>query len=423
MRSVLCALAVTIILILSFNKLVYDDMPVANATIVLTEVNRHKQDVKSILMTDSNFSDLSFFDAMLKNNRILMLGEMMHNDGETFKAKARIIRYLHEQLDYNVVLYEAGQYDMWMMNAQMDTLMDKSQEKTIGGTGLFDFWWQNQENQPLLTYYKKTKSTERPMILGGFDIQFSGRGLSNIRVKLLEDFLLKNGIDSTKYPLLKKNSNRLEYLTYEPFASKRLNANEKKQFLAELDELNRRILSGVKDSEHLIYSRYLSDMKHNFDKSWRYKTGSMQSMHFRDSLMAENLTYQIDSLYAGKKIIVWCANIHSFSAPYNKDYRPLGTYLKRKYGAQAYSLDFTSYGRYDKTGRVVDRVGKLAVENVFHATKLPYFFLDLRELSNNSILKQNFSSVINQGIDEDRRWHDFIDGIFYIDINKDPIYR
>ncbi len=140
MRSVLCALAVTIILILSCNKLVYDDMPVANATIVLTEVNRHKQDVKSILMTDSNFSDLSFFDAMLKNNRILMLGEMMHNDGETFKAKARIIRYLHEQLDYDVVLYEAGQYDMWMMNAQMDTLMDKSQEKTIGGTGLFDFW-------------------------------------------------------------------------------------------------------------------------------------------------------------------------------------------------------------------------------------------------------------------------------------------
>ncbi len=423
MRGVLCALAITTVLILSFNKLVYNDTPMANHATLLTEVNRHKKEIKSILMTDSNFSDLRFFDATLKNNRILMLGEMLHNDGETFKAKARLIRYLHEHLDYDVVLYEAGQYDMWMMNAQMDTPTSRSQVKTVGGIGLFDFWWQNEENQLLLTYYKNTKTSQNPISLGGFDIQFSGRESSDKRAKLLEDFLVKNGIDSTKYPLLKKNRNKLEYLTYERFASKQLDADQKKQFLAELDALSRVISRGVKDNEHLIYSRYLSDMRNNFDKSWRYKSGSMQSMHFRDSLMAENLCYQIDSLYAGKKIIVWCANIHSFSAPYNKDYRPLGTYLKRKYGAQAYSLDFTSYGRYDKTGRVVDRVGKLAVENVFHATKSPYFFLDLRELSNNSILKQNFSSVINQGIDEDRRWHDFIDGIFYIDINKDPIYR
>ena len=423
MKSVLCALAVTIFLILSFNKLVYQDMPLTNRAAFLTEVNRHKKDIKSILMTDSNFSDLSFFDSMLRNNRILMLGEMLHNDGETFKAKARLIRYLHEHLNYEVVLYEAGQYDMWMMNAQMDTLTNKSLAKTIGGIGLFDFWWQNETSQSLLTYYKNTKSTENPISLGGFDIQFSGRGLADKRAKLLEDFLLKNGIDSTRYPLLRKNSNKLGYLIYERFASKQLDANQKKQFLAELDGLSRMIRGPKPDAEQLIYSRYLSDIKNNFDKSWRYKTGSMQSMHFRDSLMAENLIYQIDSVYAGKKIIVWCANVHTFSAPYNKEYLPLGAYIKRRYGNQAYSLDFTSYGRYNKTGRIVDRVGKRAVENVFHAVKSPYLFLDLRELPDNSIFKQNFSSVINQGIDENRKWHEFIDGIFYIDINKDPIYR
>ena len=423
MKSVLCALAVTVFLILSFNKLVYKDVPTADRMALLSEVNRHKKEIKNILMTDSNFSELSFFDSMLRNNRILMLGEMLHNDGETFKAKARLIRYLHEHLNYEVVLYEAGQYDMWMMNAQMDTLTNKSLAKTIGGIGLFDFWWQNEASQSLLTYYKNTKSTENPISLGGFDIQFSGRELADKRAKLLEDFLLKNGIDSTRYPLLRKNSNKLGYLIYERFASKQLDANQKKQFLAELDGLSRMIRGPKPDAEQLIYSRYLSDMKNNFDKSWRYKTGSMQSMHFRDSLMAENLIYQIDSVYAGKKIIVWCANVHSFSAPYNKEYLPLGAYIKRRYGNQAYSLDFTSYGRYNKTGRVVDRVGKLAVENVFHAVKSPYFFLDLRELPDNSIFKQNFSSVINQGIDENRKWHEFIDGIFYIDINKDPIYR
>ncbi|MDF2475095.1 MAG: hypothetical protein K0S24_578 [Sphingobacterium sp.] len=423
MRSVLCALVAIIALILSFNKLVYTDEPDANYSRLLTEVNRHKGEIHHISMTDSNFSDLNQFDSILKNNRILMLGEMLHNDGQTFKAKARLIRYLHEHLDYDVLLYEAGQYDMWMMNKQMDTTTNAAQSKTIGGIGLFDFWWRNQENQTLLTYCQQTKSTKDPIVLGGFDIQFSGRGLGDSRSKLLEDFLLKNGIDSTHYPVLNKHVEKLAYLTYEQFAKKRLDGQAKKQFLAELDGLSRLIRSRGDNAEHRIYSRYLSDMRNNFEKSWRFKTGSMQSMHFRDSLMAKNLMYQIDSVHPSRKIIVWCANIHTFSAPYNKEYLPLGAYIKKKFGDQVYCLDFTSYGRYNEVNRIVDKASKLALENVFHATRSPYFFLDLRSLPKNSLLGQHFNSIINQGIDENRKWRDYIDGIFYIDINKNPIYR
>ncbi|ULT26700.1 hypothetical protein KUH03_07660 [Sphingobacterium sp. E70] len=54
-----------------------------------------------------------------------------------------------------------------------------------------------------------------------------------------------------------------------------------------------------------------------------------------------------------KKIIIWCANIHTFSAAYNKEYLPLGTYIKKKYGHQAYMLDFGSYGRENDAGQIV----------------------------------------------------------------------
>ncbi|MGE8243668.1 MAG: erythromycin esterase family protein, partial [Sphingobacterium sp.] len=169
-------------------------------------------------------------------------------------------------------------------------------------------------------------------------------------------------------------------------------------------------------------SLYLADIKANYEKSWSYTPGSMQSMHLRDSLMAQNLQYQIDSLYAGKKIIVWCANIHTFSAANNKEYLPLGAYIKKKYDRQAYMLDFSSYEQKNDAGQTVDKPSKLAIENIFHQTGVPYFFLDLRGLPDTALLRRPFVSTINQGMEEERKWTDYIDGIFYIDVNKSPTY-
>ncbi|MFC7526476.1 erythromycin esterase family protein [Parapedobacter sp. GCM10030251] len=138
--------------------------------------------------------------------------------------------------------------------------------------------------------------------------------------------------------------------------------------------------------------------------------------------MARNLIYQIDSVYTDQKVVVWCANIHTFTSRYSKDYLPMGTYIKNKYGESAYMLNFSSYARYRNGNKIVDRPSKLAVENAFHATGFPYFFVDLKSLPQGSFLKQDFVSTINQGIAQKRVWSDFIDGIFYIDINRDPTY-
>ncbi|MGE8293254.1 MAG: erythromycin esterase family protein [Sphingobacterium sp.] len=422
MKRILFAITTLIAIILIFNKLIYNDRLPPNYQALRVDINRNKAIINSISMIDSNFSDLRVFDRILKDNRILMLGEMTHDDGETFRAKSRLIRYLHEKLDYHIVLYEAGQYDMWVMNREMERPTIPFSKQSLAGLGLFDFWWRNNETDSLISYYQKSKLSEKPITLGGFDIQFSGRLLGDYRAKLLEDFCLKNKINLKDYPLLKKELNNLEYLTLTRYADRKLDSTAKRQFLNEIGKLGYTLRTSDRDEEQRVYSQYLADIKANYEKSWSYAPGSMASMHLRDSLMAQNLQYQIDSLYAGKKIIVWCANIHTFSAAYNKEYLPLGAYIKKKYGRQAYMIDFSSYGQKNNTGQIEGKPGKLAIENIFHQTGVPYFFLDLRGLPDTVPLGKPFVSVINQGIEEERKWADYIDGIFYIDLNKRPTY-
>lgn len=417
MKKILYISLVSVICILILNTIVFKDIPEKEKQELLNEVQRYKHPIKSISMEYSDNSDLKIFDSVLTGNRIVMLGENVHYDGATMKAKSRLIKYLHENLGYNVVLYEAGQYDTWMMNEEMKDHSLKVPSDSIGGMGLFDFWWNNKENEPLIRYYQKSKTSGHPVELGGFDIQFSGDQLYDRRSKLLKDFLNKNTVDLKLFPLVNKHIDQISYFMYKGFAGKNLPGNQKKEFLNEISRLEQVVSKLEKTPENIIYTRYLHDMRNNFDKIWKYDPGSVRSMQFRDSLMAKNLIYQADSVYQGQKIIVWCANLHTFANRYSKDYLPLGAYIKSKYGKASYMIDFSSYSKNNKAGVPIDKPGKFAIENTFHATKTPYFFINLRDLPQHSVFKNEFVSTINQGTDQKKVWSRFFDGIFYIDTN------
>ncbi|MFZ4932078.1 erythromycin esterase family protein [Chryseobacterium sp. Mn2064] len=417
MKKIFYLFIICLIAVFGLNTIVFKEIPEKEKQSFLQEVQQYMHPIKSISMETTENEDLKFLDSVLKDNRIIMLGENIHYDGATMQAKSRLVRYLHENLGYNTVLYEAGQYDMWMMNEEMKNHSLNISSDSIGSVGLFDFWWNNKETQPLITYYQKTKTTTHPVEIGGFDIQFSGDALYNRRGKLLKDFLSKNTISLTGYPLFNKHLDKIEYFMYEGYTKRNLKENQKNELLNEISQLEKAVLKLEKNNKNSIYIRYLHDIRNNLTKTWKYKSGSMPSMQFRDSLMAQNLIHQIDSVYPNQKIIVWCANIHTFSAPYNKEYTPLGSYIKKKYGKASYMVDFSSYAKLNDNKSFFNKPGKFAIENTFHAMKTPYFFIDLRSIPENSLLKKEFVSTINQGVDQKKKWSQFFDGIFYIDTN------
>lgn len=417
MKNIIYIFIISVLAIFVLNKMIYQKIPEKDTKEQLLEVERYKHPLKSISMEYKDNSDLKVFDSILKDNKVVMLGENTHYDGSTFEAKSRLIKYLHENLDYTIVLYEAGQYDTWIMNEEMSHHKLKVPADSIGGLGLFDFWWNAKESQPLIQYYQKTKTSGTPIEIGGFDIQFSGRTLADRRGKLLKDFLSRNSININSFPVFSKHINELNNFIYRKYANKILKGNQKNEFLQEITRLEQAVLRLNQNPENIMYARYFHDIKDNMIKNWKYKPGSMPSMQFRDSLMAKNLIHQIDSVYKDKKVIVWCANIHTFAERYGKGYLPLGYYIKNKYGKASYIIDFSSYAQRNETGNTSDKPGKFAIENLFHQTKTPYFFLNLRNIPENSFLKKEFVSTINQRMDMKKNWSRSFDGIFYIDTN------
>ncbi|MBF0575459.1 erythromycin esterase family protein [Dysgonomonas sp. GY617] len=375
--------------------------------------------INSIDMLDTNNSDLAFLSSILKNNRIIFLGEQLHSDASAFRAKGRLIKYLHENLNYDIVLYEAGLYDMWLMNEQLDHQTFKMDREKIPALGLYNFWWDNAENKNLWDYYRYTKERDNPIILGGFDIQLTGKIDDLFRYELLNSYLKQKDIDINEYPALSFHKQKMS-LYFNEWQHRKLSKDSKDSLLAELSTIISLLEIKKSNISDNIYVRYLSGLRSRYKTVWKYKAGSKESMQSRDSLMAQNLIWLIDSVYKDKKIIVWTANVHTLynyndtqSSYFN--FKPLAEYIKSRYGDMSYLITFTSFGRYNNSKGLMDRANNKSIEYVFHQTKNQYFFINTSEIDSNSFLRGETFSKINQGINIRANWSRMTDGIFYID--------
>jgi len=116
------------------------------------EIDRYVHSVPcTVQMPDTATDFLCFLDEELKNKQILLLGEQLHQDGATLQMKTRMVRYLHEKLGYNVILYETGLYDMYLMNQDGRQRMNPSK-------AVWTFWWGSNETKSLWEYYRSHPS-------------------------------------------------------------------------------------------------------------------------------------------------------------------------------------------------------------------------------------------------------------------------
>jgi erythromycin esterase-like protein len=253
--------------------------------------------IKSYLHPLKN-SDFSFLFNELQNKRIVVLGEQLHQDGKTFLMKEKIIRYLHENMDYDVVLYEAGLYDMWLMASNTDYLNPE--------TGLYPFWWNSEETKGIWDYYRSENQQGDSICLGGFDIQLTGNIADSTRVTQIMEYLDRKKIWSNPFShlflFLEKGQ---RYLSWKNGMNTQFTKEQRDSILMELDSITLHIQRINKPVlEDKIFYRYLSGLKQRFESVALYpEVGNPQRMQIRDSLMADNLIWLADSVYPDKKIM------------------------------------------------------------------------------------------------------------------------
>jgi erythromycin esterase len=117
--------------------------------------------VRSIapLDPDDDFADLAPLVELIGDARVVGLGEQTHGDGATFHAKTRMVRFLHQVMGFDLLVWESGMFDCSRVEA---ALASGKPMREAWRSGVFPVWAASNEVQPLFDYVDATRTTDAP---------------------------------------------------------------------------------------------------------------------------------------------------------------------------------------------------------------------------------------------------------------------
>lgn len=329
--------------------------------------------LQSIHYNAQNQEDLKFLKELLKDNQIILLGEQSHGDGATFDAKVRLIQYLHEELNYDILCFENGLYDNY--RAFQEINKENIQDSPLHQSG-FSMWFDTEQLRPLIEYIHQQKATKHPLQIAGFDCQeadyFENDFYNELISIIPKDYQLST---NDKNILQMAFENGVDYFTESSTDSAKFYTIYPK-LISALEETNHKSPSTV---TVMLWQSLISwevGIQFALDN---YYDRPMIIQNPRDEQMAKNLLF-LARLYPNKKIIAWGASyhfaknltsvtqtaitdslLHQFAVA-TRDQQdsitihytnaiPMGKILTDSLGPKIYSLSFSSYdGKFGMLG-------------------------------------------------------------------------
>ena len=390
-------------------------------------VRENARPVRSLAASD--FTDLRFLRPLLRDKRLVQLGESGHGVAEFNMAKVRLIKYLHQELGYDVIAFESSLFECYLANSQATAMpADGLMKGCIFGV------WHSDETLALFEYIKATHTTARPLILAGFDIQLSGM-LAAGRPFVLSAAIAQ--IDSVYA--------RRVHATDSLIIARRLvpkTAAQEKYLVAFYDSVatflraNRAAIeSALPDVGAGIGVAIQTAVSMTFYVRQLAVGAGVEGTKIRDLGMANNLDFLLDDLYPGKKIIVWAHNFHiqhrentdTTSATAN---RTMGTWVAKRRRPELYSIGLFMYRGQAATNTrelypiVASKSGTL--ESILHQAPWRYSFVDFsraKRARGNEWMWKPISALSWGTTPETIVPRDEYDAVLFIDRVHAPRYR
>lgn len=343
--------------------------------------------VNNVEPTNEDYRDLAPLRQSLQQVTIVGLGEPIHHDGSAFKAKTRLVKFLHQELGFSVIAFESGFYDCYKawQEIQAGKLSIDAARKS-----LYPFWI-STETEELFKYIDKQKNTDKPLILAGIDCKFSGHYSDESLLLDLKSYLqtINSGMvqDTAKWRAfstsLKRAIHISDYLTKPSPADTLVLNTTLKGILAELQAKVTPPTGRL--PEQLFWQQFcrssLAEVAKKFSKS---------EEQVRDRQMGDNLVFLQRELYQGQKMMVWSASSHltyngaNIEREFYHQNPRLGDYLKQAYGEHYYHMGFTGYrGEFGKLLFFhvlnVKKHRPNSIEYLLGQTKQPYLFIDFHK--------------------------------------------
>lgn len=278
-------------------------------------INKHVQPIE---LNQADFSDLQFLKDEIGERRIVALGEQTHQDGKTFELRARIIEFLMEEMDFDVVLFEAGMFDV---NVAQRITQESGQISDLTPS-LYGFWRNAVQHEALFAYWQQRLDAGQPLEFAGFDCKLTspygrsqGYYSSQLQALLeqadgdvltqpeaqeyfaiwtdIEAEMAAGGISSISYRMKEDEKHRLRELSEWIQAQVSPLSAEWAQMVRTVDE-SVILYSEVTLTRAVFNQQFIIDHVNNP----------------RDELMAENLRFLVQERFADRKIILIGATYH-----------------------------------------------------------------------------------------------------------------
>jgi len=287
----------------------------------------------SIELSDTtDYRDLQVLDTLLQDKRFVLLGEFTHGAREINLVKNRLIRYLHAELGYEVLLLESGIGEVAVMNQNKEA-WTPAELLSAGLTGP----WRTAEYEDLMRYVQQSD-----LELAGFDPQRSGTAIAPYLEAVLlpvDSALAARAVQAENtFGSLTGRMRKNEFSTL--MMQEKLNLVKRyESLLLDLEKYDRRLeKTGVDRQQQALIRRTLQNRIAFLDYFLQFKmdTDYRKRWTARDSLLAANIAWLAETVFPEEKFIISAHNFHVAKA--NDKERVMGEILSEQFGDQLYSI-------------------------------------------------------------------------------------
>ena len=286
------------------------------ATLSFGQINPDQ--VHAIDTTQTLEASFAFIGNEIGNTRVVALGEQTHTPDASFKVRAKLIEYLIEYKGFEVVLFEAGMFDLHVANK----LATQTQAVDSLKKGLYSFWGKAPQHKRLFEYLGATiNNGHKALTFAGFDCKLTsaysrkdGQYLQALTRELkaintpdvaeasatylaiwakIDADMKRGGLKSVAYKMKDKEKQRFLELS--------------KQFQEVLTKTGNTYWAQIirmVDESVVLYADF------SMGKALTNKQFMLALNNKRDSLMAQNLDYLLHEVYKDKKVILFGATYH-----------------------------------------------------------------------------------------------------------------
>ena len=262
----------------------------------IADLQKRTIPLRTVDPSGKSFSDLMSLKQHIGDRRIVILGEPTHGDGTAFRAKSRLVKFLHQEMNFDVLAFESGLYDLRLATERASSPNEYLQAAT---NNLSRPWAQSKQVRPVLRYYAETQPTDSPLHLAGIDGALRPPS-DSVFVARLKSHLQSHN----QWAQVAEETNFEQTLRTQltnPLALARDTAGYRR-FITRVDRLIQPLEDGSAQDE--FWALMLENVKA------QVQTGFQRSYEPRNRQMAHNLVWLAEEAYPEKKLIVWVASSH-----------------------------------------------------------------------------------------------------------------